>query len=580
MTLKKLKDQEKIICYLPLLIFIFSFLYLLTFCRYGINLWDEGVLLNGALRVLAGEVPIKDFIAYPPGRYYLLAIFFRLFGTHLIVARIFISLMTAFMSVLAFLITKEITDIKFGLLVSGVVLFVPAAYYVRFFPLFTLIDIYVICLLIKRQKLQVHYFPLLALLAIFTGLFKLEISLICFLVTILFLSLITVNSLKFNNKNNWIIPLISKYIMYILSVFIILLPFLFYLRAPSIKTTFTLDFFHLVFKNFKDWANPFPNPLLFIKVLFKDSSLNPFKVMRSYPPLTLHNIKIIILLYLPLLNNTLEGVIFYLPIAIYLLTLIYLVSLWKKERFNLKEDMIFVILSFGIFTYGLVICRAGFHNLLRCIMPAYILGAFWLSKGYNYTIKPGSNYTRITICIFLILIFPLIYIAKITYYNKFYGGSIGAIIDNTSFIKYEDLDHEVSKTRYIKVDKDYARWISEIVSHIVHNTNSEDYLFAIPFNPIWNYLTNRPNPSYYEWLLPGIRNPEEVFAKVIYELEKKNTKYIVYIDIPIDSKEERRFANYARPIENYIRVNYYIEKIVGPFQILRRYEDALATAIK
>jgi len=54
------------------------------------NNYDEGLMLTGAMRVVAGQIPHYDFYAnYGPGQFYTLAGLFRLFGEALLVERLY-----------------------------------------------------------------------------------------------------------------------------------------------------------------------------------------------------------------------------------------------------------------------------------------------------------------------------------------------------------------------------------------------------------------------------------------------------------------------------------------------------------
>ncbi|MEO8870305.1 MAG: hypothetical protein ABI357_05685 [Granulicella sp.] len=65
---------------------------LITLCifllnrRYGSFLGDEGYLWYGVQRVLQDEIPVRDFMSYEVGRYYISAAMLGAFGTHTILA--------------------------------------------------------------------------------------------------------------------------------------------------------------------------------------------------------------------------------------------------------------------------------------------------------------------------------------------------------------------------------------------------------------------------------------------------------------------------------------------------------------
>ena len=96
-----------------------SFAYLCLFSRYTTIEPDEGIVLEGAQRILRGEVPYRDFFSfYTPGSYYLQALLFKIFGNSLPAARVGLAACGAVVSLLTYLIALRFTKRSIALSIA------------------------------------------------------------------------------------------------------------------------------------------------------------------------------------------------------------------------------------------------------------------------------------------------------------------------------------------------------------------------------------------------------------------------------------------------------------------------------
>lgn len=519
--------------------------YFYSFSQYGFNIWDEGGFANGTLRTLNGEQALVDFNpnGYLPGRYLYGAIFFKLFGIDIRSLRLAVILLTPGMVFMVYAASRKLMPAGFAFLAALCMLSAPSMYYNRFYPFFCVLNLF--CLLRVVERFQASRLVLLGSVIVLTGFFKFEIALISLIVSLVLMGVMLSRPawrMGFPGSQKPGTGTGAFGAGTLSRLALIFMPVLFLaLAAFFIKNDFFVKVFRLVVDAHGVWGNPFPEIFPFHSLLER---LGPHQMF--------------------------ERILFYLPLWVYGITgALLLVRLlqknWKPEIGDLH---LLVVLSFGIGSFGLVIWRAGFDNLLRTLPPFYILFCyllFWIhERVLRLPVFPDEKragvfpWRKIPVNVAAVCL-PFMFCYEMNVNHGFYAGTIGAVQQETQRIQLDRMD--------VYTNPAEAGWIKDVVERIEIYSDRGDPILALPLNPIFYFLTGRVNPTRYDWILPGMLDGEEE-KKVVERLRTQTPKLIVYVDIPIDGKEERRLLHYAPRVFRFIEENYQFEERIGLFQIL------------
>jgi len=118
---------------------------------HGIELRDDGNIVRAAHRVLAGEVPYLDFkhFFYAPGRVYLLAAIYDLFGESYLASRWMWVVVRALLVLLVYFTGRELMPPVPALLPAAVVLLVPGPWFKTFYPFCGMFAFYAMLLYVR-----------------------------------------------------------------------------------------------------------------------------------------------------------------------------------------------------------------------------------------------------------------------------------------------------------------------------------------------------------------------------------------------------------------------------------------------
>ncbi len=503
-------------------IFIASAVYFYSFALYGLNMWDEGVTPLGAVRVLNGEVPVEDFSAYAPARYYILAGLFKVFGTKLEVFRYFLVVITALMVVMLFESLLWLGGWFEGFVGSLLLVSAPAVYYNRFYGFTTILILFSLIALIKNGFSKKYRLVLGATLFL-SYLFKSEVSVMG---AITYTSLIFISPALRKEKFIWKTAPLGIY--GVLAAF----SYLFFHPHVSVNR-FTHEYILKIFTMFNSWSTEFPPPLS----LLWSGGVGFWGCFENW--------------------------LFYLPVILYLFVLY---RAFRKEIFDIKTSAMVCVAIMGCLNYSLVLWRTGLDNLIRCLPPFYMLAALLTGELVSATKKKAKKTNNLAgtvreclkvagiITVFTLFAFFLV---DMNTRHGYYAGSVGAVNEGYE----EKLDLKRAKIFVTDYQKD---WITDAVTTFNEIGEKNITILALPFNPIWNFLLECNNPLPYDWILPG-----ETYGKdekwYIEKFREKEPDGIIYIDIPIDDRDERRFKNYAPNFYKLILGRYVYVTNFGPF---------------
>ena len=261
-----------------------------------------------------------------------------------------------------------------------------------------------------------------------------------------------------------------------------------------------------------------------------------------------------------------ERMLFYLPIVTYGLVvtlLIYQLTL-KKESFNIDSLTVVAILLFGVCAFGLVIWRAGFDNLLRTLPPFYLLFCYLLYRArkrvltFKGPVNQKSFISNLPLNLLTVFL-PFLFYFEMNTHHGFYAGSIGAMKLETTRLSIDKVD--------VFTNPAEAKWVKQVVDKINLYSKKGDAILSLPLNPIFYFLSDRINPTPYEWILPGMLE-EAKEKELVQTLTDQPPRVVIYIDIAIDGDEKRRLSHYAPYLYKYLVDNYVFQESIGFFQFL------------
>jgi len=478
----------------------------------GLNLADEAYLWYGAQRTATGEIPIRDFQSYEPGRYYWSAAWFQMFGTGILALRISNALFQCIGLCFGLSAARRAVSKWWMLFLLGIV------FVVWMFPrhkLFessiTMVGVWFAVFLIENPSPKKHFATgVFVGIAAFLGRNHGIYNCLGFFMLIIFLHWKTGKGSLGRNLSAWAAGVIVGSIPLI--YFLVLVPGFFEL------------FWDRILSNFRHGTNlplPVPWPWTVIGVVRNSLPGNwPYAAFQFFGSLSF--------LFMPL---------FYLTALI--------IALVSSKEF-LKRGSLFIACAFvGLFYQNHAFSRPDIGHLAQAFHP-FLIGLVAIPHTFGLDKKRGAA---------LILALFLVVVAwSGIWAHEYYHYLLGRW-SNNPFVHYK-----IGKDD-ILINPGQAKLMDSVAQISSQRSKKEDDILIAPHWPGFYPVLGKKSPVWQTYfLLPATEALQE---KMIVQMENAPVQSIIIGDVPLDGRDDLRFRCTHPMIWSHILDKYEIVPTEG-----------------
>lgn len=476
-----------------------------------LRVFDEGIILTGAERVMNGELPYKDFWSiYPPGNFYLLSFMFDIFGTSVLTERIYGIVLNACLSTSIFIILYK-CKIKLSIILTGFLLSLMLIGGIKLptypvFPSLLIINIAVIFFITYIDSGKLGYLILSGAFITFSTLFRHELggfACISFLLCLMFINYID-NTLVTKNL-----------LIFLLSILCAGLPFLLYFSSAI---GFNNLYYHLI----QTPASIMPN--------FRGL---PYPTSISFTSLP-----------------------FYIVPLILVLGVFLAIIITKRYHYHKLPYFVLLLLSvMGVLFMLQTKVRSDITHLSSPALLAIPVASILMHHIHNYFNNKQIKYFFMAISIVCFGLIVLIF-----FNNNFSVNTNNQNNNTLNRIKFTKVSNDLRKAvLFIKKNTNPEDYI------FVGVENHDQFIIN---DTALYFLSERKYGTKYHEFTPGIVSSYPVQNEITGELKQNNVKVIVLAPRHWYEPNKSNIDYQNDILDKYIQENYIMTKQFGIYKIL------------